>query len=81
MTPNQQQLATYQAGNREAASIVLADPAKFGGEESLLVQWATAVLAKTKPDEKELSLWGADDSQLLPSDFEKRLVHSAGIFE
>ena len=44
MTPNQKQLESYQAGNRETAQIVLADVPRFGGAESLMVRWARLVL-------------------------------------
>jgi hypothetical protein len=34
----------YEHSNRKAAAIILAHPENHGGEESLLVRWARAVL-------------------------------------
>lgn len=62
MTPHQKKVAAYEAGNREAAAIILEAPAKFGGEESLTVMCARAVTAKASgetTDERELPLWRA----------------------
>jgi hypothetical protein len=36
----------YDAGNRTAAAIILADVERYGGEESLMVRWARAVMEK-----------------------------------
>jgi hypothetical protein len=44
MTANQRKLEAYQQANRETAAIILENPEKFGGEESLLVRWARLVL-------------------------------------
>lgn len=43
MTPNQQKLDAYQTTNLECAAIVLENPAKYGAETALLVQWARLV--------------------------------------
>ena len=43
MTAHQKQLATYAAGNHEAAAIVLADPERYP-VGSLLAIWAELVL-------------------------------------
>ena len=36
----------YDAANRQAAKIILSDPAKHGGPDSLAVQWATLYLQR-----------------------------------
>jgi len=38
--------ATFDAQNREAAGIILRDPARHGGEGAYVVQWARAVMAR-----------------------------------
>ena len=35
----------YEQHNKDAAAIILVDVAKYGGEGSLMVRWAKAVLA------------------------------------
>lgn len=37
---------SYEAQNREAAEIILADPAKYGGPEAAVAQWARRALAR-----------------------------------
>jgi hypothetical protein len=44
MSANLERLEAYRAANLEAAHIIAADPAKYGGEEALLVIWARRVL-------------------------------------
>jgi hypothetical protein len=46
MTPNQIKLDRYREQDRQAAAIILADVAKYGGEGALLVQVARRVLEK-----------------------------------
>jgi hypothetical protein len=42
------QAATHEAANRESAALILADPARHGGEGALPVLWARAfALAET----------------------------------
>jgi hypothetical protein len=38
--------AQHEAGNRRAAELILREPEKYGGEESLPVTWARKVLRK-----------------------------------
>jgi hypothetical protein len=41
--------AGHTAANSEAAGIILASQAKYGGPESLMVQWAKAVIERAQP--------------------------------
>jgi hypothetical protein len=50
MTRNQRITNRYDAGNRIAAEIILAAVEKFGGEESCMVIWARAFLARYRRD-------------------------------
>lgn len=46
----------FEKQNREAARLILQDPAKHGGEEALLVRWARLVLkqeGETRADRRE----------------------------
>jgi len=40
----------FDETNRHAAEIILADPDRYGGSESLAVQWARLVLVRAKPE-------------------------------
>ena len=44
MTSNQRKLEAYREQNEQTAKVILADIAKYGGAESLMVIWATAVV-------------------------------------
>jgi hypothetical protein len=46
MTANQKQLEAFRRSNVAAAEIILADVAKYGGKEALLVQWARLILQR-----------------------------------
>ena len=50
MTANQCKLAAYEAGNRAAATLVLQDPGRWGGETALMVMWARMVAANASAD-------------------------------
>jgi hypothetical protein len=39
----------FDRGNRLAARAILSDMAKYGGPESLMVQWAKAVIESAQP--------------------------------
>ena len=39
----------YDRDNRECAAIILADIAKYGGEQCLAVRWARTVQSKPEP--------------------------------
>jgi hypothetical protein len=41
----------YVEGNRQSAAVILADVARYGGEESVLVTWARTVKASPKDSE------------------------------
>jgi hypothetical protein len=49
--------AAHEAGNSEAARVILADVAKHGGPEALCVQWAKRYVARAglrpEPEEHE----------------------------
>ena len=45
MTACAQRIARWSADNRTAAAIILANPQRYGGEGSLMVRWARAILA------------------------------------
>lgn len=38
----------YTAANREAAEIILADQARYGGPESVMVRWAKMTLERNR---------------------------------
>lgn len=44
MTPHQEKVKAYETQNREAAAIILREPARYGGQDSLMVQWAQMVV-------------------------------------
>jgi len=44
-TKQQRTAAQFTESNRRAAVVILADPAKYGGEGAALVEWARTVLA------------------------------------
>lgn len=46
IVPRKSKLRLFEAGNLETAAIILADPEKYGGEGSLLVEWAKKVMEK-----------------------------------
>lgn len=45
--------AGYQKANEEAARIILASEARYGGPDSLMVQWARVVIEKAAPKDAE----------------------------
>jgi hypothetical protein len=47
MTDSQRARQGYTADNLECARVILASEAKYGGPESLAVQWARAVVANS----------------------------------
>jgi hypothetical protein len=45
MSDGTKKRAIFDQQNAEAAAVILADPAKYGGESSLMVEWARAFTA------------------------------------
>lgn len=43
-SPQLARIERYAAANRECAQIILAEPERYGGPESLMVQWARMIL-------------------------------------
>jgi hypothetical protein len=41
----------YEEQNREAAAVILADPERHGGAESLMVRWARLVVEQAREPE------------------------------
>jgi hypothetical protein len=41
--------ARYSADNETAARLILADAAKYGGPDSLMVQWARMIIERAQP--------------------------------
>ena len=50
MTANLKKLEAYREQNEQAAKVVLADIAKYGRAESLMIMWARAVVAKASSE-------------------------------
>ena len=50
-TPHQRLAKQYSVANRTCAAIILADPAKYGGDGSLMVEWGKLVLASEKREQ------------------------------
>jgi hypothetical protein len=44
-TKHQRAAAQFTESNRRAAAVILANPAKYGGDGAAMVEWARAVLA------------------------------------
>ena len=51
MTRSQELVEQYASQNRASAAIILADVARYGGPESVLVTWARTVTASPKDSE------------------------------
>jgi hypothetical protein len=49
MTTKQRLVERYTTDNRQAAMIIAADPAKYGGDDSLMVRWAHSILEEERP--------------------------------
>jgi hypothetical protein len=47
MTANQRRQAYYRQSNFDAARLILEDPERYDGEESLMVQWARTILRRS----------------------------------
>ena len=50
-TPHQRLAEKYYVENRTCAAIILADPLKYGGDASLMVEWAKMVLEGEKREQ------------------------------
>lgn len=50
-TPHQRLADRYSTANRTCAAIILADPLKYGGQGSLMVEWAKLVLDGEKREQ------------------------------
>lgn len=51
MTRSQELAKQYASQNEQSAAIILADVARFGGEQAELVVWARTVMASPKDSE------------------------------